>query len=99
MEIIDEVKGIISKSLKVPVEQLTDDSTLEKLGAESIDVIEMVFQLEDRFNVDISVKAKERKLMVGDAGAKNGDSPGDLGSMTIGQIANSVKSLVEAKGA
>ena len=97
MEIIDEVKGIISKSLKVPVEQLTDDSTLEKLGAESIDVIEMVFQLEDRFNVDISVKAREKKLLVGDA--KDGDSPPDLGSMTIGQIANSVKSLVEAKGA
>ena len=43
MEIIDEVRQIIAKALKVPVDKVTPEMRLDELGAESLDVIEIVF--------------------------------------------------------
>jgi acyl carrier protein len=40
VDLAEEVKLAISKELKIPPEQLTDDTKLVKLGVESIDVIE-----------------------------------------------------------
>ena len=47
MQVADDVKQVIAKELKLPVERLTDDTKLGDLGAESLDVIEIVFALED----------------------------------------------------
>ena len=42
MDILDEVRQVISKTLNVPVDRLAPESRLEELGAESLDVIEIV---------------------------------------------------------
>jgi acyl carrier protein len=97
MEIIDEIKHVISKSLKVPVDQLKDDSKLEELGAESLDVIEIVFQIEEKFNVDITMRASKNSLIVG--AEKDDKQLDEVALMTIGDIARAVKLLVESKGA
>jgi acyl carrier protein len=85
MDIGHEVKIVISKSLKIPVEQLTDETKLEDLGAESLSVIEMVFDLEETFDISISIdpNAESRSENFG----------------TIGDISRAVKDLVDAKAA
>jgi acyl carrier protein len=94
MEVADEVKNVIAKELKLPVGELSDDRLLADLGAESLDVIEIVFALEEKFNVDISLKMNE-----GGAGAAK-QKESDLSAFaTVGDICRSVKALVDAKAA
>ena len=93
MEVADEVKAVIAKELKIPVEELSDDRKLADLGAESLDVIEIVFNLEEKFNIDISVKSAP-----GGAGAAKPQSEADMAAFaTVGDICSAVKALVDAK--
>jgi acyl carrier protein len=66
--IIDDVRSIIAKSLNISADQLTPETYLDELGAESLDVIEIVFALEEKFDITIPLKADEatRLTTVGD---------------------------------
>ena len=94
LDIIDDVRAIISKSLKIPIERLTPDARLDELGAESLDVIEIVFDLEEKFNITIPFKADE-----GSRASKAGDGNGEMQFSTVGDIADMVKKLIDAKPA
>jgi acyl carrier protein len=94
MEVADVVKAIIAKELKIPVEQLSDDRKLADLGAESLDVIEIVFQLEERFNIDISVKTTVTGTNAG-MQQDRVELSSSLGA--VGDICRVVKALVDAK--
>ena len=59
LAIIDDVRSIIAQSLKLPVEKLTPETRLEELGAESLDVIEIVFALEEKYDIAIPLRADE----------------------------------------
>src|SRR6266849_683086 len=61
---LDEVKRIIAKGLRLPIEQLTDDTRLEELGADSLDIIEIVYDLEEKFGISITIKPGESSLLV-----------------------------------
>jgi acyl carrier protein len=91
---LDEVKRIIAAGLRVPIEQLTDETRLEDLGAESLDIIEIVYDIEEKFGIDVTIKSGESSLLVkpGTAGA---EAMVELG--TIAEIARVVESLVAAK--
>jgi len=93
MEVADDVKAVIANELKIPVEQLIDDRKLADLGAESLDVIEIVFELEEKFNIDISVKMTSTG-----AGAGMLHDQVELSALgTVGDICRMVKTLVDAK--
>jgi acyl carrier protein len=93
MKVADEARAVIAKELKLPVEQLTDERKLADLGAESLDVIEIVFRLEETFDIDISVK-----MEAAGAGAPRPPSEVDLSALaTVGDICRAVKTLVDAK--
>lgn len=52
---IDKVKEIISAQLNRPVENIKNDSKIiEDLGADSLDVVEMLMTLEETFGISIS---------------------------------------------
>jgi acyl carrier protein len=93
-ETLDEVKRIIAKSLRVPIEQLTDDTRLEDLGAESMDIIEIVYDIEETFGISVPIKPGESSLVL-ETGTEGTKSTVELG--TIGDIARAVQSLVDAK--
>jgi acyl carrier protein len=92
MDVAEEVKLVISKSLKIPIEQLTDETKLEDLGAESLNVIEMVFDLEEKFDITISIKPDTFQV----AAKAEGRSENSAFS-TIGDVIRAVKELVGAK--
>jgi acyl carrier protein len=93
--ITDEVRQIIAKELKIPLERLTPDTALQDLGVESLDLIEIVFALEEKFDIDIPYNANET------AAADNGEAArAGLGKLeTIAKIAAAVKELMDAKTA
>jgi acyl carrier protein len=93
LAIIDDVRSIIAKSLNIPVERLAADSRLDELGAESLDVIEIVFGLEEKFNITIPLKADDATRLA--ASGKGGSE--DMPFSTVGDVADIVQKLVAAK--
>jgi acyl carrier protein len=64
----DKVKDIIEKELGVEREKLTSDASfIEDLGADSLDIVELVMEFEKEFNIDIPDEDAEKLRTVGDA--------------------------------
>lgn len=82
MDVLNEVKQVIGKQARVPIDQLTADTRLEDIGIESIDVIEIVFALEEKFGVTLPFNANEAAVSEFE---------------TIGKVANAVKTVVAEK--
>lgn len=54
MQMIDRVKEVIAKQLRVNVSEIADDAAvIEDLGADSLDIVEMLMTLEDEMNIII----------------------------------------------
>ena len=64
----DKVRDIIEKELGVEREKLTDNASfIEDLGADSLDIVELVMEFEKEFNIDIPDEDAEKLRTVGDA--------------------------------
>ena len=64
----DKVKDIIEKELGVEREKLTNEASfIEDLGADSLDIVELVMEFEKEFNIDIPDEDAEKLRTVGDA--------------------------------
>ncbi|MDE5715485.1 MAG: acyl carrier protein [Anaeroplasmataceae bacterium] len=67
MAVFDTVKDIIVKELKVDPAKVTLDASLkDDLGADSLDAVEIVMDLEDEFGVEIDDTKTEAIATVGD---------------------------------
>ena len=63
----DRVKEIIAKELEVEAKQLTPDAKfIEDLGADSLDIVELVMALEEEFGHEIPDEEAEKLQSVGD---------------------------------
>ena len=64
----EKVKDIIEKELGVEREKLTNEASfIEDLGADSLDIVELVMEFEKEFNIDIPDEDAEKLWTVGDA--------------------------------
>ena len=67
-EVLDKVIQLISERFSVDVLKITRDTTFqEDLGADSLDVVELVMELEDTFGIQISDEDAEKIVTIGDA--------------------------------
>jgi acyl carrier protein len=63
-----KVKSIISEQLGVKEEEIkTNSSFIEDLGADSLDIVELVMQMEEEFEVEIPDEEAENIKTVQDA--------------------------------
>jgi acyl carrier protein len=63
-----KVRDIIEKELGVEREKLTDEASfIEDLGADSLDIVELVMEGEKVVNIDIPDEEAETLRTVGDA--------------------------------
>jgi acyl carrier protein len=53
MTVFDRVQAILMKKYSLERERITPDSTLESLGLDSLDLIELLFEVEDEFNIRV----------------------------------------------
>jgi acyl carrier protein/nodulation protein F len=97
LEIVDEVRRIIAKTLDVPVGQLSADTRLDALGVASIDVIEIVYEIEDKYGISIPLQPGEGTPVL--QSETKGFEPMELGPKTIAELADAVRALVDAKSA
>jgi len=52
-ELAEKVQSVIATSKRIPREQVSLDSTLESLGMDSLDQLNLLFALESDFNISI----------------------------------------------
>ncbi|MBR5387948.1 MAG: acyl carrier protein [Clostridia bacterium] len=67
MSVAEQVKELIAKQLNKPVSDITEDKEVVKdLGADSLDVVEMLMNLEEECGISISEEDAVNIKTVGD---------------------------------
>ncbi|MEO0131925.1 MAG: acyl carrier protein [candidate division WOR-3 bacterium] len=68
MALADDVKNIIIEQLHVPPEKVTEEASfVEDLGADSLDIVELVMAFEEKFGIQIPDEDSAKIVKVGDA--------------------------------
>lgn len=68
MSVEEKVFGIVSEQLSVPKEEIARESSfVDDLKADSLDVVELVMEFEDEFEITIPDDDYEKIRTVGDA--------------------------------
>ena len=68
MALLDDVKEVVIEQLDCdPAEVKEDSRFIEDLGAHSLDVVELVMALEEKFDIEIPDEDAEKILTVADA--------------------------------
>lgn len=67
MSCADKVKELIAKQLNKPVEDITDEKDVKvDLGADSLDVVDMIMSFEDEFGISVPDEEAVNIKTVGD---------------------------------
>ena len=68
MSVEDKVKKIIAEKLSVDLEEVIPEASfVDDLGADSLDLVELIMSMEEEFDVDISDEDAEKIATVQDA--------------------------------
>jgi len=69
-ELSERIRDLVAEQLGVDPSELSPDANiLEDLGADSLDVVEMVMAIEEAFDIEISDEDAESMRTVGDVEA------------------------------
>ncbi len=65
---LDKIKEVVAEQLDCEIGEIKEDSKfIEDLGADSLDVVELVMALEEEFDIEIPDEDAEGILTVSDA--------------------------------
>jgi acyl carrier protein len=68
MSVEDKVKKIIAEKLSVDLDEVVPDASfVDDLGADSLDLVELIMSMEEEFDMDISDEDAEQLTSVKDA--------------------------------
>ena len=68
MSVEDKVKKIIAEKLSVDLnEVMPEASFVDDLGADSLDLVELIMSMEEEFDIEIADEDAEKMLTVKDA--------------------------------
>jgi len=68
MSVEDKVKKIIAEKLSVDLDEIVPGASfVDDLGADSLDLVELIMSMEEEFDIDIPDEDAEKILTVKDA--------------------------------
>jgi acyl carrier protein len=80
-DVAADVMAIIGKKIRVDHPTLQQSDRLEDLGIESIDAVEMIFDLEEKFDIQIPYNANNARTEFD----------------TVGDVVRAIETLVQEK--
>ncbi len=67
MALLDDIKEVVVEQLSVNADEVKEDAKfVEDLGADSLDVVELVMALEEKFDIEIPDDEAEKIATVAD---------------------------------
>ncbi len=67
MALFEDIQAVIAEQLNVDAAQVTPEAEFVKdLGADSLDVVELIMALEEKFGIEIPDEQAEKIVNVGD---------------------------------
>ncbi len=66
MNHLEKLSSIIADQLGIEQDIITEDTTLEDLGADSLALVELVMSVEEEFDIEIQDEDMEKFKSVGD---------------------------------
>ncbi|STR19040.1 acyl carrier protein [Helicobacter pylori] len=67
MALFEDIQAVIAEQLNVDTAQVTPEAEFVKdLGADSLDVVELIMALEEKFNIEIPDEQAEKIVNVSD---------------------------------
>ena len=65
---LEKLQGIIAEELNVSEDEITTSTTfVDDLGADSLDIFEIIAAIEEQFDIEIPQEEAEKIVTVGDA--------------------------------
>ena len=65
---LEKIKAIIAEVLNIDADSITEDTTfVDDLGADSLDVYQIIMGIEEEFDIEIPNEEAEKIVSVGDA--------------------------------
>ena len=61
-DVATDVMSVIKRKIRVERSEITPDDKLTELGLESLDALELVFDLEEKFDIEIPVNANDAQI-------------------------------------
>ncbi len=66
--VFEKVRKLISEQLEIPEEEIKMESSLmDDLGADSLDLVDLVMSIEDEFGIEVPDTAIENMKTIADA--------------------------------
>ncbi len=63
----EKIQSIIAETLGVEPEDITEETTFEELDADSLDLFEIITEMEEELGIEIPTEDADRIKTVGDA--------------------------------
>lgn len=68
---LEKIQAMLAEALNLPIEKVTADAKIvDDLGADSLDVVELLSQLEDEYGIIIPDEEVESLVTVADVAAQ-----------------------------
>lgn len=84
-EVYDKVVGLIAEKAKVDPATLNRDTQIQDINIDSLDVVEIFFDVEEAFDISIPYNVNEEKLS------------DNANFRTIGNVVDTVSKIVDEK--
>jgi len=66
-DVMEKIKEIIVEQLDVTEDKITEEASfIDDLGADSLDIVELLMAIEDEYGIEISDEESEKLRTVGD---------------------------------
>ncbi len=64
--VLDKIISIVAEQFQLDEDEITEDTLLSEIGADDLDIADLVLTLEDAFDMDVSVDQANALRTVGD---------------------------------
>jgi len=66
MNVFEKIAGVIAEHVGSDVSEITEATTFESLGVDSLDIVEMVMKFEEELGVELELELDEKFETVGE---------------------------------